>query len=205
MRPWLALRWAKIDFTEQMMVLGPRGGGVDPAIAAINPSGTVPALKLSDGTLIWDSLAICEWAHEAAPDADLLPSDPVARALARSASAEMHAGFAPLRKDLPMNVRRRKTQHSFSPAAAANVARVDALLSGLRAKFDPQGTGWLFGHRTFVDAFYAPVATRFRTYNITLSKSTQDWCDTVFADADFRAWEAAAISEVWTIPETDEV
>jgi glutathione S-transferase len=205
MRPWLAMKWAGIAFEEVMVPLGPRGMGINLQIAAISPSATVPALKLQSGETVWDTMSICEWAHETAPAASLWPSDPIARALARSASAEMHAGFGPLRQELPMNIKRRKEHHAISDKAKTNVARVDALLSGLLQRFGGAGTGWLFGHRTIADAFYAPVATRFRTYNIAVSPATQKWCDTVFADPDFKAWEADAQVELWTIDETDVV
>lgn len=203
MRPWLALHWAGITFEEHMVPLGPRGMGPNPDIVAINPSGTLPALKLTTGDVIWDTMSICEWAHEAAPGAHLWPADPAARGIARSASAEMHAGFGPLRQDMPMNIRRRKVGHVPDAGASANVVRIDALLSGLRARFDQNNTGWLFGHPTIADAFYAPVATRFRTYNIALSPATQTWCDTLFAAPDFKAWEAASLAETWTIGESD--
>jgi glutathione S-transferase len=205
MRPWLALRWANIDFVESLMPLGPRGAGPNPDFLAVSPSGTVPALKFVESELIGDSLAICEWAHEAAPNARLWPTNPVARALARSASAEMHSGFGPLRQEMPMNIKRRKTNHTLSDAAKANVARVDGLLSSLIERFDGTKSGWLFGHRTIADAFYAPVATRFRTYDVPLSPLTQKWCNTLFADTDFQAWERAAEAEIWTIDETDSV
>jgi glutathione S-transferase len=204
MRPWLALHWAGIAFEEQMVPLGPRGMGVNPDIAAISPSNTVPAMKLPSGETIWDTMSICEWAHEQAPDAGLWPIDPLARAVARSASAEMHAGFAALRQNMPMNIRRVKVGHVPSDKAAADVARIDVLLSGLRARFDTQSTGWLFGGPTIADAFYAPVATRFRTYGVGLSATTLEWCDTLFADAHFKAWESDAIAETWTIGESDE-
>jgi glutathione S-transferase len=205
MRPWLALRWAGIEFIEEMMPLGPRGAGPNPAFLLVSPSGTVPALELPEGETIWDSMAICEWAYEAAPGAGLWPTDPLARALARSAACEMHSGFGAVRQEMPMNVRRRKTEHALSDAAKANVARIDALLSTLIKRFDTHGTGWIFGHRTIADAFYAPVATRFRTYNVALSPLTQKWCNTLFADADFQAWEREAIAETWTIDESDAV
>ena len=205
MRPWLALRWAGIEFYEDIIPLKARGAGPNVTIQSVSPSGTVPALKLPDGETVWDTIAICEWAHEQVPTAGLWPRDPLARALARSASAEMHAGFGPLRQEMPMNVKRRKTEHALSDAAKANVARIDALLSTLMVRFDPAGTGWLFGHRTIADAFYAPVATRFRTYNVALSPMAQKWCDTVFADPDFQAWERDAAAESWTLEETDSV
>jgi glutathione S-transferase len=80
MRPWLALKWAGITFEERIIPLGPRGMGPNPDILAVSPSGTVPVLELADGTKIWDTLSICEWAHEQAPDAGLWPKDAIARA-----------------------------------------------------------------------------------------------------------------------------
>jgi glutathione S-transferase len=201
MRPWLALHWGGIGFDEQMIPLGPRGMGPNPEIVAVNPSGTVPALRLVDGTVIWDTMAICEWAYEQAPY--LWPQDPNARALARSASAEMHSGFAPVRQEMPMNLKRRKTGHTLSPGAKANVARIDALLGDMLMRFDKAQSGWLFGSPTIADAFYAPVATRFRTYDVALSSRVQAWCETLFADTHFLAWEEEAIIETWTIGETD--
>lgn len=203
MRPWLALRWGKIAFKTHVIPLGPRGQGPNPEIAAVSPTGTVPVLRLANGEVIWDTLSICEWAAEQAPTALLWPNDPTARALARSAVAEMHAGFAPLRQNMPMNIRRRKSGHIVPEPVTANIARIDALLSGLRARFDTAGTGWLFGRPTIADAFFAPVATRFRTYGASVSPATQAWCDTLFADPYFQDWERDALAETWTIAETE--
>lgn len=205
LRPWLAMRWAGIAFQERVIPLGPRGAGPNEAILAINPAGTVPVLELHDGAQIWDSLAICEWANDAAQNSLLWPTDPVTRAIARSAVAEMHAGFAPLRMQFPMNLKRIKHDHVWDEAASANIARIDALLGGLVQRFDLAGSGWLFGHRTIVDAFYAPVATRFRTYQVPLSPLTQKWCDTLYADPEFQAWERDALRETWVIGETDTI
>jgi glutathione S-transferase len=202
MRPWLALRWAGLAFEEGFIRLGPRGQGPNPAIVAINPAGFVPVLHLAGQEIIWDTLAICEWANEAAPHAGLWPADPMARAIARSATSEMHSGFAALRRDLPMNLRRRAPTRAWPDDTARQIARVDTLLSGLRARFGQSGD-FLFGHRTIADAFYAPVATRFRTYGVEVSPVTQAWCDAVLSDPDFKVWEAGALNEDWVIEETE--
>jgi glutathione S-transferase len=203
MRPWLALRWAGVAFEERVVPLGPRGAGVNPAIAALSDTARVPVLELG-GVRLHESLAICEWAAEqgAAVGRPLLPADPLLRALVRSASAEMHAGFAALRRELPMNLRRRKEDHAVSEAAAADIARVQQLWERLRARTGHLGP-WLGGQRSIADAMFAPVATRFRTYGTALSPVAQAWCDTLLADPDFQAWDAAAADEPWTIPETD--
>ncbi len=99
MRPWLALKWGGVHFVERLIPLGMGGYGksIIPDILEASPSGRVPALKLDTG-IIWDSLAISEWAAEQAPS--LWPADPAARAIARSAAAEMHSGFAALRASM---------------------------------------------------------------------------------------------------------
>lgn len=128
MRPWLALTWAEIPFEERLIELGPRDApGGNPEIHAVSPAGTVPVLHLPEGAVIWDSLAICEWAAEEAPDAGLWPQDRLARAHARAVTAEMHAGFAALRRELPMNIRRRTPPRTPSPETAAQVRRVEAI------------------------------------------------------------------------------
>ncbi|GBF57844.1 glutathione S-transferase GST-6.0 [Candidatus Phycosocius bacilliformis] len=203
MRPWLALSWAGIDFEERIVPLGPRGLGPNPDILAVSPSGTVPVLELEDGLRIWDSLSICEWAHERVPDAGLWPHDAGLRAQARSAVCEMHAGFAALRQGLPMNLKRVKTGHVWSEAVQFQVARIDALLCGLMDASGQPGGAYVLGQRSIVDAFYAPVATRFRTYQVPVSSRLQAWCETIFADPDFAAWDQAARMESWTIEETD--
>lgn len=205
MRPWLALKWARIAFEERIIPLGPRGMGPNPDILAVSPSGTVPVLELADGTRIWDTLSICEWAHEQAPDAGLWPTDAIARALARSATCEMHSGFAAVRQTFPMNLRRVKVGHEWSDAVQYQVERIDHLLCGLKARFGTSDSPFIMGRRSIVDAFYAPVATRFRTYQVPVSTGLQAWCEAIFQDPDFTAWDQAAQLETWTIPETDAV
>jgi glutathione S-transferase len=197
LRPWLCLRWAKIPFTEKLIRLDQPGYGKQAIaeVAAVAPNGRVPALNAS-GLVIWDSLAIAEWAAEEAPQARLWPEDRRLRAEARAVVAEMHSGFSAVRRDLSMNIRRRVHVKEWPADTAAELARLDALLGGLRARF--QGAGpWLFGARTIADAFYAPVATRVRTYGVTLSTAAQSYCEAVFADADFQAWESDSVPNSW--------
>ncbi len=206
MRPWLALRWGGIAFEEQVLPLGGMGYGKSkiPEILAVSPSGRVPALH-GDGVVIYDSLAICEWAHERAPHAGLWPADPIKRALARSAAAEMHSGFPAVRRDLSMNLRRKMT----SPPPIGDDARHDLdrlfeLWTGVRAAHGADG-GFLFGARGIVDAMYAPIATRLRTYAIPMPVAVQIYCDAIFADPDFKDWEQSAIAETWSIEQTEEL
>jgi glutathione S-transferase len=164
LRPWLALKRCGVDFVETLVPL--RWDTSSQAIEVHSPTGLVPVLK--DGALtIWDSLAICEYLNDRFPEAKLWPADPTARALARSATAEMHSGFGPLRKECPMEIDTVRTVE-LSPAVEANIRRIVALWSQLRRTYQAQGP-FLVGSWSIADAFYTPVATRFRTYRIDLA------------------------------------
>ena len=161
MRPWLALKWGGLAFEENLIPLGGEGYGKSKIrdVLAVSPSGRVPALHV-DGVVVYDSLAICEWAAERAPS--LWPEEAGVRALARSAAAEMHAGFAGLRNDLSMNIRRRMARApEISDDARADLDRLFNLWSSLRSAHGSNGA-FLFGARSIADAMFAPVATRLR-------------------------------------------
>jgi glutathione S-transferase len=202
MRPWLALKWGGIPFEEHVIPLGGEGYGQSKikAVLAVSPSGRVPALTVGDA-VIYESLAICEWAAEQTPT--LWPADSIARAEARAASCEMHAGFAALRGAFSMNVRRRVEQTPPIDAdARGDLDRLYALWGGLRARFGGGGQ-FLFGQRTIADAMFAPVATRLRTYNVPAPDVAQSYCAAIFADAAFQEWERGAEAEPWTIEQTE--
>jgi glutathione S-transferase len=195
LRPWLALRWAGIDFDETAIDLDQPGYGEGriAAIRAVSPSGKVPALRIGEA-VIWESIAIAEWAAENSRTGPLLPEHPVLRAQARAVVAEMHAGFGALRRDLPMNIRRRCHATGLPAETHTDIARVDAMWTQLRQQHAAQGP-YLFGRRSLADALYLPVATRFRTYGIELSPTAQTYCDMALADPAFREWEARALAE----------
>lgn len=202
MRPWLALKWGGIGFEERVIPLGGPGYGKSKIaeILAVSPSGRVPALHV-DGAVIYDSLAICEWAYERAPS--LWPQDATRRALARSAAAEMHSGFAALRRDLSMNVRRRlDAPPTLADDVQGDLSRLFELWGDCRIKFGAEGT-WLFGARSIADAMYAPVATRLVTYAIAMPADAKAYCETIYADAAFKEWERGAAEEPWSIAETE--
>jgi glutathione S-transferase len=203
MRPWLALKWAGIAFKEDVRRLGADvgyGQQLTPHILAISPSGRVPALHV-DGVVIYDSLAICEWAAE--QNEALWPADPAARALARSAAAEMHSGFQPLRRDLSMNIKRRMDREPDWPEETRrDLARLFSLWTGARTAYAGRGP-FLFGERSIADAFYAPVATRLRTYAVPMPAVISAYCQTIFADAAYQEWEAGGLAETWNLPSAD--
>ncbi len=193
LRPWLCLRWGGIKFEERLISLKQEGyGRAEIAeILTVSPAGKVPVLHV-DGVAIWDSLAIAEWAAEHSPQ--LWPEDCLVRAQARSVTSEMHAGFADLRDQLPMNIRRRCKAHGLRAGTERDIARVLSMWSGLREQYAGGGP-WLFGKRSIADAFFAPVITRFRTYGIALDGDAKAYSQTVLTDPDFLKWEASPITD----------
>jgi len=155
----------------------------------------VPALR-HGSLLIWESLAICEYACELSGRG--LPAETAARAMARSVSAEMHAGFRQLRKLWPMNTRALGRRTAEPPGLLADVARIDRLWNECRARNGAEGR-WLFGDYSLADAMYAPVVLRFRTYGARVSPVAQAYMETVIGDPAMQEWLAAAAAEPWVV------
>lgn len=197
MRPWLCLKWAHIPSEEREIQLAQPGYGRQAIkdVLRVAPNGRVPALHTGD-LVVWDSLAIAEWAAEEAPAAQLWPRDRRLRTEARAVVAEMHSGFAAVRRDLSMNILRRVEVREWPADTSADLQRIEALWTQLRSRHSASGP-WLFGERSIADAFYAPVATRMRTYGVKLTRAAQSYCDAVFADRDFKVWEAACEANSW--------
>ena len=196
MRPWLALKHANVAFDERLVPL--REHHTTGTIAEHSPSGKVPALK--DGELIiWDSLAICEYVAERFPQAHLWPADPAARALARSAAAEMHSSFTSLRGEAPMELTKTPHEVTLSEATHDDIRRVVALWSDLRGRFKDQGE-FLVGPWSIADAFFTPVATRFQTYGVQLAGfgdhgAAAMYADTLLKTPEYLSWLEGAKSE----------
>jgi len=193
LRPWLALRHTGEPFTETLVELR-RAELSEAEIRKHSPSGLVPCLK--DGeVVVWDSLAICEYLAERFPAAKLWPADPAARALGRSAAAEMHSGFASLRGECPMELDTRSVVE-ISEATQKNVRRIVELWSQLLGRF---GGPFLLGEWSIADAFYTPVATRFRSYGIHLSDYGDDgrcgeYAARLLETPEYLEWERAALA-----------
>lgn len=192
LRPWLVLKRAGVAFKEIEVALR-QGETTSAEIGKISPTKLAPALK--DGDLVvWDSLAICEYLAEKFPEANLWPADPVLRALGRSISAEMHSGFQSLRGECPMALDEAPRKLDISEATQKDVRKIVERWSQLLKR---SGGPFLLGEWSIADAFFTPVATRFRTYEIHLS----DYGDTGAAGAyaerlletpEFLEWERAA-------------
>ncbi len=195
LRAWLALEATGAEFDEIVIPLWL--DGARERILAHSPSGKVPALRHGD-VVAWESLAICEHLAEAFPDAGLWPADPAARAAARSASHEMHAGFMALRRAMPMNCRAAKPGQGMKDGVAADIDRVTAIWRDCRTRFG-DGGALLFGKFTIADAMFAPVASRFRTYAVTLDPVSAAYVEAVHALPAMGTWLAAAETEPHTV------
>lgn len=192
LRPWLVLKRTGGSFTETVVPLRE----VETSTAEIlkhSPSGLVPVLK-ADGLVIWDSLAICEYLADRFPQAGLWPQDPAERALARAVTAEMHSGFGDLRRECPMDLGLLTTAE-LSGGVEANVRRIVSVWIECLGR---SGGPFLFGHWTIADAFYTPVATRFRSYGVDLAAlgdadgKAAAYRDALLTTPEFLEWEAAA-------------
>jgi glutathione S-transferase len=191
LRPWLALKRSGLAFTENLVELRQENNVSEAQIRVHSPSGLVPVLK-DGGLTIWDSLAICEYLAEKAPG--LWPADPEARALARAATAEMHSGFASLRGECPMALEAEPKPTELSPATQKDIRRIVTVWNELLGRF---GGPFLVGEWSIADAFYTPVATRFRTYGVKLSDygdsgAAGEYCQRLLETPEFLAWEAAS-------------
>lgn len=192
LRPWLALKQMAVAFDEVVIPLYQPGSREN--ALKYSPSGRVPALRHGAVT-VWDSLAICEYLAETFPDCGLWPSDPAARAVARSVSAEMHSGFLALRQHLPMNLRRAVSGRGVTPEVAAEINRIIAIWRDCRSRFGDGNGDFLFGPFTIADAMFAPVASRFRSYGIELARTAEAYCAALMALPAMQEWIAAAKTE----------
>lgn len=195
MRPWLALKKAGAPFEERMIRLNQED--TPRLIDEVSPSGRVPALD-AGGVTIWDSLAISEFVAERFPQANLWPDDAERRAVARSAAAEMHSGFPSLRGECPMNIVLRETR-DLTPITGEDIRRVVKMFDMLRGRY-ADGGDFLVGPWSIADAFFTPVATRFRSYGVKLSDygdtgAAGAYCDQLLNTPEFLEWERDATAE----------
>jgi glutathione S-transferase len=192
LRAWLSLKATDLPFEEVVIPLDQPA--TQATIKRHSPNGRVPALH-HDGVVVWDSLAIGEYLAELAPAARLLPEARGLRALARSAVAEMHAGFGALRTHLPMNVRASYPDRGVTAEVQADIDRIVALWRTLRHASASEAGEFLCGAPGIVDHVFAPVVSRFRTYAIPLDDEAAAYAAAVWSLPAMQEWSAAAKAE----------
>jgi glutathione S-transferase len=202
LRAWIGLKQLGIPFKEHRVALFTEGYKQE--ILKHNPAGKVPAL-IVEGLVVYESIAILEYLNETLGQDRLLPKDIALRARIRSVCAEMHAGFASLRKFLPMNLARRRGPVPLNDDTRADIKRILTLWEGLRDEFKDAGP-YLFGAWSMADCMYLPVCTRFDTYQVdlTLHPRARGYVETMLALPAFLEWRKSGIAEHEVIPE-DEV
>jgi glutathione S-transferase len=200
LRPWLALAHHQVPFEE--IVIPIDQPDTAPRIRQYSPAGKVPILIDGDA-VVWESLAILEHLNERLPRLQLWPKEPAARAHARAIATEMHAGFAALRQNCPMNLRRRK-KRAPAPEMEPDVRRITEMWRDARERFGGGGD-FLFGQFSAADCMYAPVATRFVSYEIDIDPVSAAYVEAVYRLPAFAAWREAALKEPWSHRTTDAV
>ena len=199
LRAWLVLKKTGAEFEETVIPLGQPDSREQ--ILRFSPSGLVPVLLHGERT-VWETLAIMETLAELFPDARLWPKDPEARAMARAISAEMHAGFTELRRNMPMNIRASHPGAGMTEAVQQDINRIEAIWRDCRKRFGSGGS-MLFGSFTIADAMFAPVATRFTTYGVKLGETAEAYVKALAAYPAMGEWTVAAGNEPWIIPASE--
>ncbi len=192
LRGWLAVRLAGLEPETEVIWLDVPG--YKEAIAAASPGRTVPTLK-HGAVAIWDSLAVGLYLAERFPEAGLWPSDPLLRVEAYAVTAEMHSGFPAIRKNLPMDLSRNGETRILDSAVQVEVARISEIWS----RPEVEGGPFLFGAPSLADCFYAPVASRFRSYAVPLEGRAAAYAETLLAWPLILEWEAEAAKETHVI------
>ncbi len=198
LRGWLMMRMSGLAFDEKP--IPPDDPEMRADILLLSSSIRIPRLE-HDGVVVGDVLAIGEYLAEVKPKAGLLPADRAARAHCRSICGEMHSGFVSLRSALPMNIKARFPSFKVWSRAQADIDRVISIWTDCHER---HGGPWLFGDRpTIADAMYAPVATRFVTYDVSLPKVAAAYRDRIVAMPEMKEWAAAALAEPEDIEELE--
>ncbi len=197
LRGWLLAKFSGLEFEES--VTPPDDPSARAEILLLSPTILVPCLR-HDGATIWDTLAIAEYLNETMPHAGLLPTDRIQRAHCRSICGEIHSGFTTLRASLPVNLRGHFPGFKIWTRAQADIDRVCAIWRECLAE---SGGPFLFGERTMADAMYAPVVTRFTTYDVKLEPRLKSYADVIMNMPEMCEWVEAAKNEPEEIEELE--
>jgi glutathione S-transferase len=197
LRGWLLTKFSGIDFEE--IIVAPDDPSARAEILLLSSSILVPCLR-HDGATVWDTLAIAEYLNETMPQAGLLPADRIQRAHCRAISGEIHSGFTTLRASLPVNLKGYFPNFKVWSRAQADIDRVCSIWRDCLAL---SGGPFLFGERSMADAMYAPVVTRFMTYDVKLEPGLKAYADTIMAMPEMQEWVEAARAEPAEIEELE--
>lgn len=197
LRGWLLARFAGLEFEE--IIVAPDDPAARAEILLLSSSILVPCLR-HEGATVWDTLAIAEYLNETFPQAGLLPADRIQRAHCRSISGEIHSGFTTLRASLPVNLKAHLPGFKIWSRAQADIDRVCTVW---RECLEASGGPFLFGERCMADAMYAPVVTRFMTYDVKLEPRLRAYADVIMAMPEMREWVEAAKAEPAEIEELE--
>jgi glutathione S-transferase len=197
LRGWLMTKFSGLPFEED--AIAPDDPSARAEILLISPTILVPCLR-HDGATIWDTLAIGEYLNEAMPDCGLLPADRIQRAHCRSICGEIHSGFTTLRASLPVNLKGHFPGFKIWTRAQADIDRVCTIWNDCLAQ---SGGPFLFGERTMADAMYAPVVTRFATYDVKLEPRLKTYADMIMNMPEMVEWITAAKEEPAEIEELE--
>jgi glutathione S-transferase len=198
LRGWLMCKLAGLQFEEETVPFDDPDARAE--LLLLSPSFLVPCLT-HDGVKVWDTLAIAEYVAELKPEASLLPAGRVARAHCRAICGEMHSGFTNLRSALPMNLKAHHLGFKVWAGAQADIDRIATIWSECFARY---GGPYLFGEQlTMADAMYAPVVTRFLTYDVPLSRECAAYCRVIMKWPAMMEWVEAAKAEPAELEELD--
>src|SRR6201990_3559298 len=197
LRGWLLTKFSGLEFDE--IITAPDDPSAKAEILLLSSSILVPCLR-HEGATVWDTLAIGEYLNEAMPEAGLLPADRIERAHCRSICGGIHSGFTTLRASLPVNLRGHFPNFKIWPRAQADIDRVWFIWRECLAK---SGGPFLFGERSIADAMYAPVVTRFMTYDVKLDDRLASYAKFIMATPEMQEWIAAAKLEPADIEELE--
>jgi glutathione S-transferase len=195
LRGWLLCQLAGLDVEEKAVSIDENRA----ELLLLAPSNLVPRLD-HNGASVWDTLAIAEYLAELYPKAQMLPEDPIERAHCRSISGEMHSGFANLRSALPMNLKVRHTNFKIFAGAQPDIDRIQTIWGECLKRWKGP---FLYRKPTIADAMYAPVCTRFVSYNVPMTPAAQAYCDTIMRWPPMAKWIEAAKQEPEELEELD--
>ncbi|HEY3796713.1 MAG TPA: glutathione S-transferase family protein [Caulobacteraceae bacterium] len=197
LRGWLLAKLSGLAFETVLLPIDDVSARAE--LLLLSPSFLTPCLH-HDGVDVWDTLAIAEFLNETCPEAGLLPTHRAERSICRSICGEMHSGFANLRAALPMNL---KAKHPGFKIWAGAQLDIDRIVAIWRERLAESGGPYLFGTPTMADAMYAPVCTRFSTYDVALDPISAAYRDHILATPLMREWIAEALKEPDEVEELD--